>query len=57
MASTFKPRIVEAETKAIDITKLLRAEIIVRDWPGVHVAADRRQPIEIEDAPKRGWLK
>lgn len=41
----------------VDIYQAWKIDIASRDWGGVHVSADRRQPIEIADAPKRGWLR
>jgi hypothetical protein len=39
----------------IDITALNRADIKARNWSAVHIAADRRQPVAIEDCKKRTW--
>jgi hypothetical protein len=32
-----------------------RTEIAKRNWTAVHIAADRRQPVAIEDCKKRTW--
>jgi hypothetical protein len=38
-----------------DVTALLRAEIEARDWSAVHVAADRRKPVDLPEFNRRVW--
>ena len=40
-----------------DVTMLLRAEIMKRDWAAVHTSADRRSPVCVGDARKRTWRR
>jgi hypothetical protein len=47
--------LVARQSEPIDITALNRADIAKRDWSAVHIAADRRQPVAIEDCKKRTW--
>ena len=42
-------------TAPIDIAALQRADIKKRDWSAMHIAADRRPPVEIEAPRKRTW--
>lgn len=49
----FEPRLVEPAP--IDITALIRADIAKRNWKAMHIAADRRGPVEIADPTGRTW--
>jgi hypothetical protein len=40
-----------------DVTMLLRADILKRDWSACHVEADRRRPVAVPDQRKRLWLR
>jgi hypothetical protein len=44
------------DEKRIDITALNRADIKARDWSAVHIAADRRAPVDLAEPVKRTWL-
>lgn len=33
----------------------MRAEIVNRNWEAVHIAGDRRPPIDLPDCRRRGW--
>jgi hypothetical protein len=35
----------------------MRSETLARDWSAVHVAAERRRPIDLPESRKRGWWK
>lgn len=53
--TTHRPAVVE-EGPPADITALLHADIAKRDWPSVHVAADKREPVDIaETRLRRTW--
>lgn len=41
----------------VDIHAKARAAILERDWASVHVAADKRRPIELPDQRKWGWRR
>ena len=45
----------EREAPPIDINALQRADIRKRDWSAMHIAADRRPPVDIEAPRKRTW--
>lgn len=51
--SAAKLRIVPDEP--VDIHAIGRAAIEARDWGAVHIAADKRAPVALADARKRGW--
>jgi hypothetical protein len=52
-------RAVEAPADAApkDITMLLRAEIMARDWAAVHVRGDRSPPLLSWERVRRTWLR
>ena len=52
---TAKPLLRVVEPEAVDITLAMRAEIKRRDWSAVHIAGDRRAPVNLPDRPARGW--
>lgn len=47
-----KLRAVPVEPPVVDLYANWRAEIRARDWAGVHIAADRREPVTIADVRK-----
>jgi hypothetical protein len=48
-AAARKLRVVPVEPPTVDLYANWRAEIRARDWAGMHIAADRRSPVEIAD--------
>lgn len=53
----FKPRIVASTHRPVDITALIRADIDKRDWDAVQIAGDKRQPVDLGETRKGGWLR
>lgn len=47
--------IVAERPPAVDLYVNWRADIRARDWAAVHIAADKRQPIELAPARRWGW--
>lgn len=49
-------KIIKTTHRPVDITALLHADIAKRDWASVHVAADKREPVDIlETRLRRTW--
>jgi hypothetical protein len=51
-----KLKLVPAKSEVIDIYAADKARIASIDWSRVHIAGDRRQPIDLPDTRKRSWL-
>lgn len=45
----------ERQEPPVDIYAALKAKRDSIDWASMHIAADRRAPVLLSDAPKRGW--
>lgn len=39
----------------VDLYGPWRAEIEERDWERIHCVGDRREPLELDDRPRRIW--
>lgn len=50
-------RVVADPPEAVDLYANWKADIAARDWSAMHVAADKRRPIDLPDAPKRAWRR
>lgn len=43
--------------RAVDIGRLIRAEIAMRDWERVHVSGDRNPPLQFLPRSLRTWRR